>query len=97
MVGVGFERTSPVNAIGDGHGEEEGGVAGEFDETLGRSKEEKMAIVGLLELHDFGFDDVLTLLEGDAGGRNLLSGSAGRLGFLLLLEGFECLFKFLKG
>lgn len=35
MVGVDFDGVAPVNAVGDGHGEEENGVAGELREAGG--------------------------------------------------------------
>lgn len=33
MVGVDLDGVTPVDAVGDGHGEEEHGVAGEFGEA----------------------------------------------------------------
>lgn len=39
VVSVGFERTAPVDALGDSHSKKESRMSGEFSETLGRNKE----------------------------------------------------------
>lgn len=56
-----------MNAFGDSHREKEGGMAGELDETLGRAVKEEVRAIGLLKLHDFCFDSMLTLLQTKAG------------------------------
>ncbi len=83
MVGVELERIAPVNAVGNGHGEEKSGVADDFDETVSRIEEKQVAVVGVLKSHDLGFEIMLALLQGDAGGREILrlGGSGGE--FLL--------------
>lgn len=63
MVGIDFDRVAPVDAVGDGHGEEKYGVAGEFGETGSGVEEEQVMIVELLKLHDFGFNHALAVAQ----------------------------------
>lgn len=38
-IGIDFERITPVDAVGNGNGEEKCGMTGDFDEIISRSKE----------------------------------------------------------
>lgn len=84
-VGVGFERIAPVDTVGDGGGEEEGGVSGQLDEVVGRGKKEEVMGVGGLKFHDLSLERALVLLERIAGSGNLLE--VGIRGVRLLFGG----------
>ncbi len=45
-----------------------------------------MAVVGLLETHDFGFEGMLALLKCNTDGGNFLSEGRGRFDILALLQ-----------
>lgn len=51
-----------------------------------------MAVVGLLETHDFGFEGMLALLEGDAGGGDFLGEGGGGANILALLQAVKSFF-----
>ena len=53
MVGVDFDGIAPMNAVGDSHGKEEDGMAGEFRKSGSGVEKEEMVIIELFELHDF--------------------------------------------
>lgn len=68
VVGVDLDGITPMDAVGDGHGKEKDGVAGEFGETGSGIKKEEVMVVELFELHDFGFDEALAVAESLARG-----------------------------
>lgn len=71
VVGVDFDGIAPMNAVGDGHGKEEDGMAGEFRKSGSGVKKEEMMIIELFELHDFRFDDALAVAQGLTSGAKI--------------------------
>lgn len=53
-----------MDAISDSDGKKDSGMSSQLDESISRSEEKQVAVVGLLKFHDLSFEFVLMLLQG---------------------------------
>lgn len=89
VVGVDFDGVAPMDAVGDGHREEENGMAGEFGEARGGVEEEEIMVVELFKLHDLRFDEALAVAESLASGAKVGFGRGVRAVFEFFYNFFE--------